>query len=210
MFNITDSFVFIDKWLSFFDLVVVDACKPRFFGSGTPTKKLDIPESGTTPVYSGGDHDTVTKMLGAEGPDIIYAGDHLYADVIKCRKQCEWRTLLVVPELSYECEVSQRNSGLLSQLNKFESVLADKPDLEELRIRLLDAVRQLNGDFGESGSLFRSGSRLSYFGSQVQVWSDLYTSSVNNLMGYDLNQRFVTAASKLPHEGELEDDISEM
>jgi hypothetical protein len=25
----------------------------------------------------------VTEMLGAEGPEIIYCGDHLYADVVR-------------------------------------------------------------------------------------------------------------------------------
>ena len=29
-------------------------------------------------VYSGGDHNTVTRLLGARGPDVIYCGDHLF------------------------------------------------------------------------------------------------------------------------------------
>ena len=53
-------------------------------------------------VYSGGDHEIMTSMLGAAGPDVIYCGDHLHADVVKCRKLCEWRTLLIVPELLHE------------------------------------------------------------------------------------------------------------
>ena len=50
-------------------------------------------------VYSGGDHRTVSSLLGADGPDVLYCGDPFHADVVKCRKLCEWRTLLIVPEL---------------------------------------------------------------------------------------------------------------
>ena len=59
-----------------------------------------------------------------------------------------------------------------------------------------------------SGSLFRSGSRFSYFGSQVQIWADIYTGSVNinNLEGYEMEHRFVINAAKHPHEGELENN----
>ena len=61
-----------------------------------------------------------------------------------------------------------------------------------------------------SGSLFRSGSRFSYFGSQVQIWADIYTGSVNinNLEGYEMEHRFVINAAKHPHEGELENNRS--
>ena len=37
-------------------------------------------------VYSGGNHETITGLLGAAGPDVIYCGDHLHADVVKCRE----------------------------------------------------------------------------------------------------------------------------
>ena len=151
-------------------------------------------------MYSGGNHTTITNMLDAKGPDVIYAGDHLFADVIICRKLCEWRTLLIVPELSHELEVGQKTSGLLSHLSKLETLLAENPKLGELKVRLWEAVNELNKDFSGSGSLFRSGSRLSYFGSQVQIWADIYTGSVNNLAGYDLEHRFLMHTAKLPHE----------
>ena len=33
--------IFSDHWDSFFDLIIVDACKPRFFEEGTPMKIVD-------------------------------------------------------------------------------------------------------------------------------------------------------------------------
>ena len=74
-------------------------------------------------------------------------------------------------------------------------------------MRLWDAVNELNKDFGGSGSLFRSGNKLSYFGSQVMIWADLYTGTFNNLASYDLEQRFVMDTVKLPHEKDIEEDF---
>ena len=114
--------------------------------------------------------------------------------------------MLIVPELLQELEVTQENCGLLSQLTKVETALADDPDITQLKISLWDAVNELNKGFGSSGSLFRSGNKLTYFGSQVMIWADLYTGTVNNLASYDLDQRFVTDTVKLPHEREVEED----
>ena len=78
-----------DAWLGMFDLVVVDACKPRFWAAGTQQVRLAGESNTTTPAYSGGRAEQVQQLLGAAGRDILYVGDHLLADVIKCRKQTE-------------------------------------------------------------------------------------------------------------------------
>ena len=143
-------------------------------------------------------------MLAANGPDVIYAGDHLYGDVIKCRKHCEWRTLLIVPELSHELEVSQNSSELISHISRLESIVTNNQDVCQSKIQLQQAVNDLNQRFSKTGSLFRSGSRLTYFGSQMMGWADIYTGSVNTLAGYDLDHKFVAAPIKLAHETGVE------
>jgi len=210
-------------WMSYFDLVVVDARKPKFFSTGTQMKMVEnildrtlgsklVEVEGAAGrqgrvVYSGGDHSTITSMLGAQGPDVIYAGDHLFADVIKCRKMCEWRTVLIVPELGHELSVSTTQVELAKQLASLERLLGKScTQIEDLKVRLWDAVNKLNRDFSATGSLFRSGNRLSYFGSQLAIWSDVYTGSVNNLAGYSLDHRFLTAPVRLPHERLGEDE----
>eukprot|EP00092_Neocalanus_flemingeri_P040216 GFUD01043804.1.p1 GENE.GFUD01043804.1~~GFUD01043804.1.p1 ORF type:complete len:526 (+),score=122.58 GFUD01043804.1:211-1578(+) len=198
-----------DSWLSYFDLVVVDACKPRFFSTSNPLQRVDTSSSALLPlsscppgpaVYSGGDHSTISTMLGAKGPDVIYAGDHLHGDVIKCRKHCEWRTLLIVPELSHEMEVSQKSCGLLSRLSKLEAIQAKTQNNSELKNQIWEVVNELNQRFSRTGSLFRSGSRCTYFASHVMIWADAYTGSVMALAGYDLEHKFGTAPTKLAHE----------
>ena len=64
---------------------------PASRGSGQPAlSRYGWPARvTTTPAYSGGRAEQVQQLLGATGPDILYVGDHLLADVIKCRKQTE-------------------------------------------------------------------------------------------------------------------------
>ena len=52
--NAVMTFLLDDCWTSFFNLVVVDGCKPRFFSMNHKMTQMK-PDIGTkTPVYSGG------------------------------------------------------------------------------------------------------------------------------------------------------------
>jgi len=211
-----------ETWLSWFDLTIVDGCKPRFFTGGTPLRTVDTStgnmatlENGDINnlpldhrVYSGGDHQTVTRILGVEASEILYCGDHLYGDVIKCRKECEWRTLLVVPELVQEMTIFNEEDSVrvLEELNKLENLVGQGfAKLDEIRHELMESVLRLDNSFGQSGSLFRAGNRLTYFGSQMMIWADIYTGSVYNLWEYGVNQRFYPLPQLLPHEIRLRD-----
>ena len=172
--NIIMAYLLGTEWNTFFDLVLVNAQKPLFFSTGSDLKYVDTKTgslvdrlSEEKPVFSGGDHITVARLLGARGPDVIYCGDHLYGDVVRCRKLCEWRTLLVVPILEEEQRIPMK------------------------RI---------------TGSLFREGKNLSFFASQMMIWSDIYTSSVSNLMNYSVEHKF-TILNTLPHEGYNEESL---
>ena len=95
----------------------------------------------------------------------------------------------MVPELSREVSVSLLTSGLLDHLGRLQALLADNPRLAELKCRLHEAVTEFDRSFCQTGSLFRSGSRLSFFGAMVGTWAQLYTGSVCNILGYSLNHR---------------------
>ena len=84
------------SWRSYFSLVVVDACKPRFFHG---TSRLERVEGAGQGAWRGGSQSSLTALLGVPPHSILYAGDHLYADIIQLGKHCDWRSLLVVPEL---------------------------------------------------------------------------------------------------------------
>uniref|UniRef100_A0A8C7PVA4 5'-nucleotidase, cytosolic IIb n=1 Tax=Oncorhynchus mykiss TaxID=8022 RepID=A0A8C7PVA4_ONCMY len=103
-------------WQSYFDLILVDARKPLFFGEGTVLRQVDTTTGRlkigtyTGPlhhgiVYSGGSSDIVCDLLGAKGKDIVYIGDHIFGDILKSKKRQGWRTFLVIPELAQELHV---------------------------------------------------------------------------------------------------------
>ena len=156
-------------------------------GSLSPAPQTDqgLP---TGPVLSGGKAADLSGLVRGGG-EILYCGDHLYADIIKARQMTGWRTLLVVPELSREVSTSHLTSGLLEHLERLQALLADNPRLAELKCRLHEALTQFDRSFCQTGSLFRSGSRLSYFGAMLGTWAQLYTGSVCNILGYSLHHR---------------------
>lgn len=54
-----------------------------------------------------------------------------------------------------------------------------------------------NGTFG---SLFRSGSKNSFFAMQVMRYADMYTADYSSLLNYPLFYYFSAPPSPLPHE----------
>src|SRR5262249_30584049 len=95
------------SWRSFFDMVVVDAGKPRFFRErGTNGRWLDERGSGA-PIYSGGDVSGLERRLGFKGDAILYWGDHTYGDILRSKKSVGWRTAMIIPELEQEILVSE-------------------------------------------------------------------------------------------------------
>ncbi|XP_045406589.1 5'-nucleotidase domain-containing protein 4 [Lemur catta] len=135
LFGVSEAEAPARPWRSFFDLIVVDTQKPRFFAEGTVLRQVNT-DSGklrvgtyTGPhqhcaVYSGGSSDVVCELLGVRGKDILYIGDHIFGDILKSKKQQGWRTCLVVPELSWELDIWAREKERLAWLKRLDTGLA--------------------------------------------------------------------------------------
>jgi 5'-nucleotidase len=98
-------------WRDLFELVVVDARKPSFFTDSYPILELVDEEGLLRPstgklrsggVYFGGNARLIEAHLGVPGEDILYVGDHVFADVHVTKDVLRWRTALVVRELEQE------------------------------------------------------------------------------------------------------------
>lgn len=210
------------KWTSYFDFVVVDAKKPLFFEEGTILRKVNT-TSGKLSIghhmgkleqhcaYSGGSCEVISQMIGAQGKDVLYVGDHIFGDILRSKKQRGWRTFLVVPELSTEVHVWTDQSELFNKIKSLEQTLSiiyknldssnmEKPDISNVQRAMMDTVHELDLSYGMLGSLFRSGSRLTFFSSQVQRFADIYAASVINLIHYPFTYMFRAPAMLLPHE----------
>uniref|UniRef100_A0A672GV77 Cytosolic purine 5'-nucleotidase n=1 Tax=Salarias fasciatus TaxID=181472 RepID=A0A672GV77_SALFA len=216
----------LPPWQTYFDLILVDARKPLFFGEGTVLRQVDTTTGRlkigtyTGPlqhgiVYSGGSSDMVCDLLGAKGKDIIYIGDHIFGDILKSKKRQGWRTFLVIPELAQELHVWTDKSSMFEELQSLDCFLAElykhldsssneRPDISSLQRRIKKVTHDMDMCYGMMGSLFRSGSRQTLFASQVMRYADLYAASFINLLYYPFSYLFRAAHVLMPHESTVE------
>ena len=100
--GVLDSF---SRWTDYFDLIVVSASKPGFFGKGqTMDHEPDAPGEVRFKSYRGGNIRAAESLLSASGDKILYIGDHIYGDILKSKKSSNWRTAMIVPEMEGELE----------------------------------------------------------------------------------------------------------
>lgn len=98
-------------WRDLFELVIVQAGKPGFFEKPAPLYEV-VDERGllkphigalkTGGVYFGGHARLVEQHLGLTGNEVLYVGDHVYADVHVSSQILRWRTALILRELEAE------------------------------------------------------------------------------------------------------------
>ncbi|PSN50671.1 Cytosolic purine 5'-nucleotidase [Blattella germanica] len=208
-------------WKTYFDTIVVDARKPLFFGEGTILRQVDTSTGalkiGTHmgplqkgQVYSGGSCDVFTELIGAKGKDVLYIGDHIFGDILKSKKIRGWRTFLIVPELVQELHVWTDKCQLFAELQSLDIMLGEmyknldsstkeKPDISKLRTSIRDVTHKMDLAYGMMGSLFRSGSRQTFFSSQVVRYADLYAATFLNLIYYPFSYMFRAPAMLIPH-----------
>ncbi len=120
-----------------FDVIMVEARKPEFFTASNPLYEvmedsgLLKPVAGTLErgrVYYGGNARSVEKFLGVPGEEILYIGDHVYADVHVTKDVLRWRTALIVRELEDEILAADRFKAKQAELTR---LMAQKIELEQ-------------------------------------------------------------------------------
>lgn len=214
------------SWTSYFDFIIVDARKPLFFGEGTILRQVDS-KSGALrigthiedfcgpllpdQIFSGGNCDTLTKLMGARGRDVLYVGDHIYGDILRSKKIRGWRTFLVVPELQRELEVWSVKRHLFQRLSELDVKLGnvyknldsscrENPDISQVKTQIRTTIHELDMSYGSLGSIFRCGSRQTHFASQIARYADLYACTFLNLFYYPFSYFFRSPSALLPHE----------
>ncbi|KAL5112478.1 Cytosolic purine 5'-nucleotidase [Taenia crassiceps] len=220
--NLPDKDGNVRHWTSYFDYIVVDAKKPVFFQEGTLMRAVDMSTGRykmgqiagpleRSKIYAGGSSATFTHLIGAQGKDVLYTGDHIFGDILKSKRQVGWKTFLVVPELLNEIYVWKKKNSLFERLNELDNELADKykdlniasnskPDVSKLHKEIRTVANEMNEAYGLLGSIFRHGSRLTTFSSQAMQFADLYSYSCYNLIYYPLCYMFRAPPMLMPHE----------
>jgi len=216
------------NWRKYFDYTLVDARKPLFFGEGTVMRQVDI-QTGklsighhignieSDAVYSGGNCDVFSKLIGTKGGNVLYVGDHIFGDVLKSKKLKGWKTFLIIPELRDELNVWTTKNDLFDKLQNFDVELAElylhmdssnktRPDVKKAKECIRETIHRMEMSYGTTGSLFRAGSRQTFFSSQMIRYADIYSGSALNLLFYPTFYMFRAPPMLLPHESTVKHD----
>lgn len=142
------------RWRDLFDILIVGARKPDFFSSDQPFFEI-VSEDGllrtqTGPLkpghaYLGGNAAQVERDLGLSGDEILYIGDHLFADVHVSKAALRWRTALVVPELEQELAALK---SFEPQQRQLDALAARKEALEHEMSQVRLALQRAEGGYG--------------------------------------------------------------
>ncbi len=125
------------RWRDLFELVIVGSRKPDFFNRELPLFGVvdadrgllepvprNIPGPG---LYLGGDAGRVERYLGLSGAEILYVGDHIFADVRMSKSYLRWRTALILRELEDELAALE---AFRESERTLVALMADKESLE--------------------------------------------------------------------------------
>lgn len=224
------------SWMDLFEYTITFAQKPRFFYDNLKFLQVD-PQTGTMTnteslapgIYQGGCAEMFTKTLGMEGDEILYIGDHIYGDILRLKKDCGWRTAMVIEELGKEVEANKKGEPLNLEI---ETLMKKKEPLEEELTNLMtlkiektapvDEVRidnlqktiseidaQISGHIRKQqstynehwGQLMRAGNEESYFAYQVDRYACVYMTKLSDLL--DLSPRTYFRAPRRPLSHEI-------
>ncbi len=171
-----------------------------------------------------------TEDLGLNGDEILYIGDHIYDDILRLKKDCNWRTALVVEELSAEIEgqrkafpieIAIRNA--MEEKRKFEQeyIQIHTNSIEEKTEQYDDQLSQLQKEITKidkevSGLIqkqhvffnpkwervFRAGAEESYFAYQVERFACIYMEKLSHLLEHSPLTYFRANRRLLAHDVE--------
>lgn len=158
-----------------------------------------------------GSCDAFRRLVKCKGRDVLYIGDHIFGDVLRSKKKSGWKTYLVVPELERELTVWTEKRALFEKLRELDSLMASlykdmdnsstgKPEINEITNKIRNVTYEMDQEYGVIGSLFRSGSRPTFFANQVERYADLYAHSCYNLVHYPSFYFFRSPMSMMSHE----------
>ncbi len=228
------------SWVDLFEFVITFAHKPKFFYDDTRFFKVN-PVDGTMTnvdgklspgVYQGGNAREFTKHLDLEGDDILYIGDHIYGDILRLKKDCNWRTAMIIEELENEIMQNKKAEPII---NEIDNLMRKKEPLEEGLTELMtqkyerstkvdegkiDLLQKEIGEFDTQisqlikkqhtlynpnwGQLMRAGNEESYFAYQMERYACVYMSKVSDL--FDLSPRTYFRAPRRPLSHEVGQD----
>ncbi|XP_012231290.1 5'-nucleotidase domain-containing protein 3 isoform X1 [Linepithema humile] len=233
MFLVTNSpFHFVDRgmrflvgdnWKDYFDVVIVQARKPRFFTEESrPLRIYDeanqtqlwdrVTKLNQGVIYLEGTVKQLQDMTGWRGHQVLYFGDHPYSDLADVTLEHGWRTGAIIKELTHEIETLndpkfkenanwlQMLTGVIEEHQDYEGPQVQEELDEWMRER--DQLRnEIKSVFNKQfGSVFRTYHNPTYFSRRLFRFADIYMSSITNLLEYSTSHTFYPRRGVMPHE----------
>lgn len=223
------------SWHEMFEFVITFAQKPKYFYEDYKYLKVN-PEDGTMTnldghlepgIYQGGGAKKFTADLSLFGDDILYIGDHIYGDILRLKKECNWRTAMVIEELEGEIENNIKAEPIIDEI---ESLMRKKEPYED-ELTVLMTQRVEAGRFDENrvdalqktiaeidaqisglikkhqamynpqwGQLMRAGNEESYLAYQIERYACIYMSKLSDLLALSPRTYFRGHRRPLAHE----------
>ena len=224
-----------ESWLDLFEFVITLAQKPRFFYENNRFLRVNPADGTMTNVdhrlapgmYQGGNAKQFTTDLGLEGDDILYVGDHIYGDILRLKKDCNWRTAMVLEELENEIvnnqsaePVNEEIDVLMRKKEPLEDELTvlmtrkiDEGKNDEARIEVLQkTISEIDGQISSLirkqqtmynpnwGQLMRAGNEESYLAYQIERYACVYMPKLADLLDLSPRTYFRAHRRLLAHE----------
>lgn len=223
------------NWLELFEFVITFAHKPRFFYEKNRFLKVN-PADGTMTnfdeklvpgVYQGGNAMTFTDNLALEGDDILYIGDHIYGDILRLKKDCNWRTAMVLEELENEIDHNRKAEPTIVEIenlmrlkepledeltalmtSKIEVGKIDEMRVEALQKSISEIDAQISAHIRKQqtmynpnwGQLMRAGNEESYLAYQIERYACVYMAKLSDLLELSPRTYFRAPRRPLSHE----------
>lgn len=228
-----------ETWRDLFEFVITLANKPRFFYDNLRFLAIN-PVDGSMRningpvvpgVYQGGNAKKFTEDLKVAGDEILYIGDHIYGDILRLKKDCNWRTALVVDELGDEIaaqiralpiekkivetmgikkDLEQKYVDLCTQSIDEESELYNK-EIQDLQTQITAVDVEITKLLQEQSKfynrkwerVFRAGAEASYFAYQVDRFACIYMEKLSDFLEYSPISYFRANRRLLAHDIEV-------
>lgn len=228
------------SWEDLFDFTITLAAKPQFFIGNQRFLKID-PKTGSMTnqdtklqpgIFQGGSANVFTNDLGAEADEILYIGDHIYGDILRLKKDCAWRTALVVEELEDEIAKERAAQPTMDKINKImekkipleiqldrliseqietgtkkndEKIHALLGEISEIDKTISPLIKQQQQGFNPYwGEVMRAGIEESYFAYQVDRFACVYMARLSDLLATSPRTYFRSHRRPLAHDLEGE------
>ncbi|XP_019871292.2 5'-nucleotidase domain-containing protein 3 isoform X2 [Aethina tumida] len=210
-------------WKNYFDVLIVQARKPRFFTDVSRPIRVFDEQSGTHiwdkvtklekgVIYYEGTVKQLQELTGWRGHQVLYFGDHPYSDLADVTLEHGWRTGAIITELTHEIATLnnvnfKKNANWLQMLTQLIEDHQDCEDPEEQKILMkwMNERDKLRNDIKyvfnqQFGSVFRTYHNPTYFSRRLFRFADIYTSNITNLLNYSVNHTFYPRRGVMPHE----------